>query len=260
MTSKELTAVNNQLLNAEIASVEGLINQWIIECDVQPLTAKSYNAAAKIFANWLISNGVKLSETTLIDYREWLKLNRSASSAKLYFTICRKLTAWLAKRGYISANFGDGLKGIKLDSSVHARDALTLAETVEVLDSMTGENEKALRDRAIMLSCGLRTIEISRLDIGDIEKRRGVWTARIWGKARAGKVDTVILPNEVKAVIDEYLKVRGKVKTTDALFVSTSRRNKKQRLQTQSISRLAKCSFKNVGKAYYRAFLPPLAS
>lgn len=250
MTSKELTAVDNKLLNAESASVEGLINQWIIECDVQPLTAKSYNAAAKVFVNWLISNDVTLSETALIDYREWLKLNRSVSSAKLYFTICRKLTAWLAKRGYISANFGDGLKGIKLDSSVHARDALTLAETVEVLQSMTGETEKALRDNAIMtllICCGLRCCEVVRADIGDIEKRRGIWCMKVHGKGRSGKNDSIVLPVEVKEVIDKYLAIRGKVKDTVPLFVSTSRRCKNQRLQTQTISRLAKRAFKNVG-------------
>lgn len=251
MTSKDLMAVDNQLSSvAGFSSVAPLINQWIFESDVQPLTAKSYHAAAKVFVNWLTSNGVTLSETALIDYREWLKLNRSTSSAKLYFTICRKLTAWLAKRGYIPQNYGDGLKGIKLDNSVHARDALTFDESVEVLESMTGGNEKALRDRAIMtllICCGLRSVECVRLDVGDIEKRRGVWTARIWGKARAGKVDTIIIPDEVKAVIDEYLKIRGKVSAYDPLFVSTSRRCKNQRLQTQTISRLAKRAFKGVG-------------
>ena len=250
MTSKELMAVNQLSSPADFASVETIVNQWIVENDIAPLTQKSYRTAAKVFVNWLSDNGVELNENALIDYREWLKLNRSTSSAKLYFTICRKLTAWLAKRGYIARNFADGLKGIKLDTSVHARDALTLDESVDVLNSMTGKTEKALRDKCIMLlafSCGLRAVEIVRLDVGDIEKRRGIWTARIWGKARAGKVDTIVIPDEVKAVIDRYLKVRGKVSPNAPLFSSTSRRNFGKRIQTQNISRLAKRAFLNVG-------------
>lgn len=253
MTSKDLMVVDNQVSSvAEFANIEPLINQWIIECDVQPLTAKSYHTAAKVFINWLISSRVQLSEVALIDYREWLKHNRSTSSAKLYFVICRKLTAWLAKRGYIAANYGDGLKGIKLDTSVHSRDSLTLEESVEVLDSMAnaGDNEISLRNNAIMtllICCGLRCCEVVRADVGDIEKRRGVWCMKVHGKARSGKNDSIVLPLEVKEVIDKYLVIRGKVKDAEPLFVSTSRRCKNQRLQTQTISRLAKRAFKGVG-------------
>ena len=101
---KELMEVNQLSSPADFASVEKIVNQWIVENDIAPLTQKSYRTAAKVFVNWLSDNGVELNENALIDYREWLKLNRSTSSAKLYFTICRKLTAWLAKRGYIARN------------------------------------------------------------------------------------------------------------------------------------------------------------
>ena len=92
-----------------------------------------------------------------------------------------------------------------------------------------------------MACCGLRTIEVVRLDCGDIEKRRGKYFLRIWGKARAGKVDSVCL---LKQLLDEYLKSRGKVSAAEPLFVSASRSS---RLQTQSISRLAKRAMKAVG-------------
>lgn len=83
--------------------------------------------------------------------------------------------------------------------------------------------------------------QVVRLDCGDIEKRRGKYFLRIWGKARAGKVDSVCL---LKQLLDEYLKSRGKVSAAEPLFVSASRSS---RLQTQSISRLAKRAMKAVG-------------
>ena len=225
-----------------------VIAQWIKECDISALTAKSYNVAAHTLFQFLQDK--PLDETALIDFREYLKKSKATSTARLYFVIVKKFVAWLAKRGYCAANFAEGIKGVKLDSSTHSRDALTVNEAIDVIGAFDCNNLKSLRDKcimALMICCGLRTIEVVRLDCGDIEKRRGVWTMRIHGKARAGKVDTVIMPPQVKSMIDEYLKMRGKVNSGAPLFVSTSRRNKNSRLQTQSISRLAKRAFINVG-------------
>lgn len=250
-TTKETAVVESKaMIEDSPAIVENLVSQWIFECDVAEGTQKSYRTAIKSLVEYLHSNFSTLSETALIDYREWLKRTKETSTAKLFFGRAKKFTAWLAKRGYIACNYADGLKGVKLDTSVHSKDALTIEEVVDVLQSFsTAKKEIELRNKAIMyllINCGLRSCEIVRADVGDVEKRRGVWAMKIWGKGRSGKNDSIVLPNEVKAVIDEYLKVRGKVKNTAPLFVSTSKRNKNQRLQTQTISRLAKRTFQSV--------------
>lgn len=246
-----LAAVDNVAIIDNSATVETLIAQWIIECDVSPATQKSYRTAIKNFAGYLTSRKLTLSESAMVRYREWLKDKKETSTAKLFFGRARKFVAWLAKRGYIACNYGDELKGVKLDTSKHSKDALTVPEVVDVLKSFDGASrEIELRNKAIMyllFNCGLRSIEVVRLDRADIELRRGVWTLRIWGKGRDGKTDSVVLPDEVKEIIDTYLSLRGKVKANEPLFVSTSRRCKNQRLQTQTISRLAKRTFKNVG-------------
>lgn len=225
-----------------------VIAQWIKECDISVLTAKSYAVAAHTLFQFLQHR--TLGETALVDFREYLKANKATSTARLYFTVVRKFVAWLAKRGFIGVNFADGIKTIKLDTNTHARDALTVAEAREVVSAFADNTIKSARDKAIMalmICCGLRTVEVVRLDYGDIEQRRGVFTLRVHGKARAGKLDTVILPPQVKQLLDEYLKMRGNVQAGAPLFVSTSRRNKNSRLQTQTISRLAKRSFQTVG-------------
>ena len=155
---------------------------------------------------------------------------------------------WLASKG-LCANFADNVKGVKVPAT-HNRDALTLDESKAVIKSFKGTDIKSLRDKsimALMLSCGLRSIEVVRLDVGDIEKRRGKIFIRVHGKARDGKVDKVQLPPQVYSLIQDYLKMRGKVKATEPLFCATSHRNAGQRLETQTISRLAKKSFRAVG-------------
>ena len=65
-----------------------------------------------------------------------------------------------------------------------------------------------------------------------------------------GKIDSVALPKQIFQLIQRYLqarKQRGNVATKSPLFVATSRRCKDARLQTQSISRLAKSSLRKAG-------------
>lgn len=230
--------------------VESLLQEWLASLDVSEVTKKSYRSASKVFVDYLLTWRVPIDETTLREYRDWLKMHRAVSSAKNYFTVAKIFVAWCARRGYCRTNYGEGVKGVKLDTSQHARDALTAEEAARVIAYYDGDDIQSVRNKAIMallICCGLRTIELVRLDVGDIEQRRGVWMLRVWGKARDGKTDSVALPAEVKALIDRYLMLRKKTSANSPLFVSGSRRNKDERLQTQTISRLAKKTFRAVG-------------
>lgn len=233
------------------SAIDEMLNRWLNDdSDISnELTKSSYRNAIKIFVKFLNDSGRTLDKAAVKAYRQWLTANRSVSTARNYFSILRVFVKWLASQDYCP-NYTADVHTVKLDTSEHARDSLTLDEAVSVLKSFKGNDIQSVRDKAIMsllLTCGLRTIEIIRIDIGDMERRRGQWRLKIWGKGRAGKDASVILPDETKKLIDEYLRLRGKTKSTEPLFVSISRRNKNERLQRQSISRLAKKSFLAAG-------------
>ena len=228
------------------------IENWIEYCDVQPTTQKTYNKAIQSFASYLESNGIEHpARQDVINYREWLLASGyKVSSVRLYMTIVKKFFSWLASKG-LYLNVADGVKLPAMMSNEHAHDALTLSESRQAISFFEGKKDvKSIRDRCIlslMICSGLRSIEVTRLDIGDIEKRKGIWFIKVHGKGRAGKVDSVQISETVKSMIDEYLSVRPKGKKGTALFVSTANRNFGQRLQTQSISRLSKKVFAEIG-------------
>jgi site-specific recombinase XerD len=203
----------------------------------------------KQFHLYLSAQGIKtVDREIVIAFRDSLLQTCKPTTARLYLTAVKMFIRWLASKGYC-ANFADNIKSIKL-SVTHSRDALTAEECKQVLKSFNGREIKSLRDKcilALMMTSGLRSVEIVRLDCGDIERRQGKYFIRVHGKARDGKVDKVQLPVQVYKLIMDYLKMRGKVKANEPLFTALSNRNKNQRLQTQTISRLAKKSFKNVG-------------
>ncbi len=242
----KLVTIEGRELENQIARV---VADWVNHCDVSPLTQKMYNSAAARFVAFIQDNGAKLNEKTLINFREHSKKNFATATARLYFVVAKKFCQWTCKRMNV-ADFTLGVKGVKLDTDTHSRDALTIEDCATVINNFSGKDFISVRNKLIvslMATCGLRTIEVSRLDCSDIELRRGKYFLRVWGKARAGKVDNVCLPLELKEMLDKYLELRGKVKDSDPLFVSTSNFSKGKRLQTQSISRLTKKALRDAG-------------
>lgn len=248
---KVQTIESNSAVVANTPFNAAIIVDWIQFCDVQLCTQKTYDKAVQNFVGYLESNGIaKPQREDIISYREWLlKSGYKVSSVRLYMTICKKFFRWLSSRS-LYPNVADGVKLPAMPQDEHARDALTLEESKAAILSFKGTSEKDLRDKAIMalmLNCGLRSVEIVRLDVGDIEKRRGQWFLKIHGKARAGKTDSIQISSALKKLVDDYLSVRAGVKKGTPLFVSTANRNRGARLETQSISRLAKRVFAKIG-------------
>lgn len=253
MTTVTVGAINQNVAVAVVGNpfVTTVIEDWIKFCDVQAATQKTYDKAIQSFLGYLKDNAIERPQREdIIGYREWLLASGyKVSSTRLYLTIVKKFFKWLSSQ-CLYPNIADGVKLPKLENDEHAHDALTLEEAKATISSFKGKTEKDLRDRAIMalmLNCGLRSVEVVRLDIGDLEKRRGVWFINVHGKARRGKIDKVQISEPLKKLIDEYLSVRPKGKKNTALFISTANRNRGARLGVQNVSRLAKRTFKSIG-------------
>ena len=253
MTTKLMTMeqTTNNVVVANNPFNASVFTDWINFCDVQPATQKTYNKAIQSFALFLSRNHIATpSREDVIAYRDSLLAEgKKVSSARMYLTVVKNFFRFLASKN-LYANVADGVILPAMPTDEHARDALSLDEAKAALNSFKGTSEKELRDRcimALMIGAGLRSIEICRLDCGDFEKRRGQWFIKVHGKARAGKTDSVAISTELKKIVDDYLAVRKNAKKGTPLFVSTANRNKGCRLETQTVSRLAKKVFASIG-------------
>lgn len=258
MTNAELkvTAIENE--NAIVTSnpfSAATLADWINYCDVKPATQVTYNKAAQCFINYVASNKIAAPERQdLMNFRDWLIDENGGdykpSTARLYMVIVKKMFAWLASKG-LYLNVASGVKLPKVDADEHQRDALTLSEAkaaIAYVDEKANK-EMQLRNKAIlslMIGCGLRSVEVVRLNDGDLEKRRGQWFINVLGKGKDTK-KSVQVTHELKKILDDYRSTRGAVKKNSAMFISTARSNVGKRLQTQTISRLAKKTFKAIG-------------
>ena len=245
-----IKTVENQMIAQTTPTINNLMQDWLNFVDVQPTTFSTYQRVLKNFGKYLAENNIsELNREIVIGYRDFLLANLKPSTCRLYVATVKLFVKFLASKG-ICPDFTAHFKGVKVDNSTHSRDALTADEAKEVFHSMQGSDAKSLRDKAIvglMLATGLRCVEVTRLDVGDIEKRGKKLCLKVHGKARQGKQDSVILPAQCAALINAYLKTRQNLTAAEPLFVSTSRRCKGDRLQAQTISRLCKMTLVNAG-------------
>lgn len=236
---------------------QNLIADFIDYCDVRETTQRTYFKASVHFLNFLSSKNVLRPERRdIIEYRENLKDSVALTTARLYFSVAKIFVKWLVTKNLCGRDILDNVKRIKFDiDEKHLRDAVSLNECRRALDACIDgeETEKNLREKAtlaIMATCGLRTVELVRLDRKDFYRRNGHYFLNVRGKGRDSKVE-VPVPAKVAAMIQSYLNLRqkrfGTIDENAPLFVSTSNRNRDSRLQTQTISRMAKHILRKIG-------------
>ena len=247
---RELQVISgNQIVESKSLSA-GLFERFINYLDASPKTVESYTKALRQLFGYFALNGIKKpTREDLIAFKEDLKNSgHKPTTIQNYITAARIFFTWTEQEGYYP-NIANHLKGAKL-SREHKKDYLTSRQVKNVLDKVETDRIKGIRDYAIltlMVTGGLRTIEVARADIGDLRTLGDNTVLYIQGKGRVEKEDYVKIPAKVEAAIREYLAVRNESDASAPLFASTSNNSKGGRLSTRSISAIAKSSLVNAG-------------
>ena len=233
---------------------ESLVERFIKFAGVTEKSAKTYVTSLKQMFKYFYTNNITQPQRE--DIENWrdelISDDKSASTVRLYLTSAKLFFRWLAQEG-IYDNISDHLKSRVKFSHEHKKDALSATQSRELLQAVKGDSLKALRDRAIMalmVTAGLRTVEVIRADVGDIRTTNGRTFIRVQGKGHSAKDQSVMLASQVKTYIDEYIvarKAKGEViKGKTPLFVSHANRNRNCRLQTQTISKMIKANLRSI--------------
>ena len=246
-----MTAITAKASSGSVALINAdLVGRWIAFAQVTPSSEKSYRKGIKRLAEYCAKNQItEFSREMFINYREYLKAKYSGATTNLYLSAVKLFCAFLQVEGILANNPTAHLKGVKI-SSGHKRDALSAADSKNILNSIESSTLKGKRDKALfslLVTCGLRSIEVVRADVGDIVNYGGKIFLRIQGKGHFQKNAEVRVSEGVYKMLKEYLCERGEVKETEPLFASVARRNLGGRMTTTSISRIIKSAMRGAG-------------
>lgn len=234
------------LLPQNKLSVENqLFKSFLSFVDVKGATSETYTKCVRQFFKWLQAEGISNpARADVIAYRNHLRATRKPSTVQTYMISLKQFYKWLEVEG-IAQDITKNIKGATLDRD-HKKDYFTSAQIKNILN----QEGLSLRDRAIIslaVAGGLRTIEISRANIGDMRPRGENMVLYLRGKGRDEWTDYVEIPEQVETMIRAYLGTRDKKDPSSPLFASRSNRNTEERLTTRSISRLIKGAFQAAG-------------
>ena len=194
------------------------------------------------------------------------------NTVKQYLQSVRQFFAWTAAAGYYP-NIAANIHAPKIRQDIHRKDALTAADVLAIENSITthaaekvataadkDKDTAGRMDRAtiqgkrlyamytLAVNAGLRTIEISRANVKDLEVKGGAAVLYVWGKGHTEPDARKPLAPEVYQAIKDYLDARTDRPTgSSPLFVSTGNRSGGQRIAATTISKMLKKAMVDAG-------------
>lgn len=196
----------------------------------------------------------------------------SANTAAQYLRTVSAFFRWTAETG-VYPNIAAGIHAPKIRHDTHRKEALSPADVLKIersIDTAAAEQaaaaaqarkdiagriqrsrEQGKRLKALYLlavNCGLRTVELSRANIRDIETKGGQAYIYIWGKGHSEPDTRKPIAPEIKAALDDYISSRSDNPTgSSPLFVSTGNRSGGNRIAPTTISTMLKRAMQAAG-------------
>lgn len=228
-----------------------LKNEFKCSLDACETTKRAYISELDIYFKYLDDN--KLDGTkpeTVIGYKNHL-INEGykVSTVNGYLMAVKRFYAFLEESGKCQ-NVAKKVRKEK-ENKDFKKDSLTLEQCKSILchidtSTLTGKRNYALL--MLLLNTGLRTIEVSRAQVGDIRNKGNATVLYVQGKGHTEKDSFVVLPESVQNALNMYFKARtGTIKDSSPLFECTGNRATNKPLHVKSISRIVKGIFKDNG-------------
>ena len=217
------------------------VNSFIAAMDNTPKTKSIYYRAIKRFFAFIDTD--QPTKADFHEYRQHLSETVAPRTAGLYLTSARLFFTWLEENGQYQ-NISRGTKGIKVSKN-HSKDHLTPEQVRDIIASATNSRDRSII--MLMITAGLRCIEIARANIEDIRNAGADTVLYLQGKGRNSKDEYIKISNSTLKALMAYLQTRKDPKPTDPLFTGEANRNSGGRLTTISISRIVKNTMKAAG-------------
>jgi len=223
--------------------IPGWMNDLALDLK-KPPTLAAYQQGMKFFISWLKDRGIEsMKASDIKSFRNELNKSYAPKTVNLYLTGVRSFFAYCVTSDLLPSNPAREVSSISIDESFTRR-ALSVDE-VQALFSAADD----LRTRAIitlMLYCGLRRVEIHRLDLEDIDISAGRVKLNVLGKGKNNK-QWINVPLAHAGTIINWYEYRKPFNTCKALFISFSDRSLHKRLSTRSISDIVTKALKAAG-------------
>ncbi len=249
-----------------------MINDFIAFIDRGEKTTQTYLTNLRQFMAWLRYAGVQQpTRADVIAYRDYLLTEHDAiefapetpagfayrtdNAGKRYKITCKPGTAaqylrsvgalfkWAAANA-LYPDIAANVHAPKIDHSKHKKEALQPEDVYTIEQSIDRTTEQGKRLYAMFVlavNAGLRTVELSRANMRDLETKGGNACLYVWGKGHSEPDAKKPLAPAVYEALQDYLRSRTDKPTgSSPLFVATGNRSGGKRIEARTIGQMLK--------------------
>jgi site-specific recombinase XerD len=180
-----------------------------------PDSVRAYDFAINDFVAWYCSEPrLAFNKHIVLRYRIELESRRlAASTINLRLAAVRRLAYEAADCGLLSPELAAGIQRVKGAKRLGVRlgNWLTVDQSLTLLGAPDTASLRGKRDRAVLallLGCGLRRAELSKLHVQDIQQRDEHW-AIVDLVGKGNHMRTVPVPDWVKAALSDWTSSAG---------------------------------------------------
>lgn len=228
-----------------------IVDEWIREIDASIETQKDYRRKIELWFRWLAAQGIDPRTPRrehIFQYKTHLQEQGKSKFTYLSYVVVVKLFyRYCSGRNYYD-NIGEGIN-TSIKQRGHFKEALTSTQAYNLMDSINTETVVGKRDKliiALMLTNGLRTCEVHRLNICDFDKDGERTILHIQRKGRVDKSETIAVPDIVEELFEDYISCR-EFDPDEPLIINHLKGRKSARLPKQTISHIVKQRLRAIG-------------
>ncbi len=224
--------------------IHELIDLWIASLDIRKSSQQAYDKLIRYFFKWILEKNINEREVRrehILEYKSYLLDHLSETSARLYLITVKMFYGWLNESDHISANICQDIKLPKFDNRFR-KYALTRDQVNSMLATCDRSTLMGLRDYAmirLMVTAGLRRIEVIRLNVGDITAQDHGFVIWIKSKGHFDRIPVGIGKNTYTSIM-QYLDEYSDIHEDEPLFRGCGGKNKYHRLSPNHLSALIK--------------------
>lgn len=257
-TDTAIVTTGQQAIAAANITADAVVDMFLAQYDAADSSIALYRRALRQFFAWVARTGrntAYMTRADIVAYKKGLQTGEAAAdgqaksplTAASYLNAVKMFYTWLHDNNATITNIAAGVDAPKRIRRFE-RKPLTAAKAEELLTETNSTG--SVRDRAIielLLKAGLRTIEVVRADIRDMQRIGDDVVLYVQGKGQTSKNNFVPLSAETYAAIAAYLNTRPTATPEAPLFVCGGNRNRDGRLTTRTISGIARRHLDAIG-------------
>lgn len=227
---QEIVANSNSIINLSFDSYGETFIKYL---DVDEKTLKSYKAGINNFNEYLKNKNItRPTRNNVIEYRDYLRETYCGNTVNSYMTALRAMFKYLSIHKLYD-NLTEDVKGAKYNNTPK-KQIIPEEGITHIYSNLTDKREKALF--SLLITTGLRGIEVSRARIEDISIHNGEIILWVQCKKHDEKDEYVKLSQQVLKDLYEYIGDRK----CGPIFISESNNSKGQPMSTTSIRKTIK--------------------